>query len=525
MGVVGRYWVCICTVLVLLVQLSTLRLRGHSDELIIIIGAGAAGLAAAQALADTVEVVVLEARERLGGRVHTDHSLGAAAELGAVWIHRAEGNVVTELAERFGCRRFQSQNKALRLYDEAGREYGAHEVRSGYETLTRDVMPELLRKRAALGGADRDMQSLLREIPPFARLPRAADAAAGRRRCILDFLLFRDVVQDHTADLAQSSAAHYDNDLYGGSGKDELLPAGYDCIINGLAHGLNVQTGLRGEVVGVRWRGGQAVEVQTADGRVRVAARVIVAVPLGVLKAGLKPGLHMGEQPDQPPRGAIRFDPPLPPYTEHAIRQLGFGEATKVALRFSHFFWPRDAHFLGKVAGGCDDFGSSRHMEFLNVGAYSGEPVLLMETETANARRLAALDDAGAVGAVMAELRRMFPGAPWPIRSVVARLGNESFQRGGFSYMPAHGSPDLFEQLALPLYGSRLFLAGEHTSAYHPGTVHGAVVSGRLAAAQVHGAIFGDRLEGARYAEGYLQRLRREQEGQAEGEERWDRNP
>ena len=43
-----------------------------------------------------------------------------------------------------------------------------------------------------------------------------------------------------------------------------------------------------------------------------------------------------------------------------------------MALRFPRFFWPREAHFLGKVAGGCEGYGTARHMEFLNVGVYSG---------------------------------------------------------------------------------------------------------------------------------------------------------
>jgi monoamine oxidase len=159
------------------------------------------------------------------------------------------------------------------------------------------------------------------------------------------------------------------------------------------------------------------------------------------------------------------------------------------------------------------------------VGAHSGAPVLLMETETANARRLAALDDNAVVATVMSELRKMFPAAPWPTAFVVARLGNDSFQRGGFSFMPTHGSEDLHTRLAAPLYGRRLYLAGEHTSSIHPGTVHGAIVTGRLAAAHVHGTMCGDMLEGDRYEESYLDRLNELENEGGDSAEEWDRNP
>ena len=504
----------VCAMLMMVLSARSIA-RCRSGERVIIVGAGAAGLAAAQALTDTAAtVIVLEAQQRPGGRIHTNHSLGTAVDLGAVWIHRAKGNVVTGLAEQFGCRRFVTRNKALHLYDESGHEYSEAEVNTAYTELQRDVMPKLLRRRAALGALDTDLESIMREIPPFRAEDRAADESMSRRRCILDFLLFRDIVQDHTADLVQSSAKHYDTDFYGGKGKDELLPAGYDCIIRGLASGLDVRYGRGGETVAVQWSGGRTIEVSTADGRTHVAERVILTVPLGVLKAGL---LSDG--------GPIRFKPHLPPRVVRSLQELGYGEATKVALRFDGFFWPRDAHFLGKVSGGCDGVGSARHMEFLNVGAYSGEPVLLMETETANARRLAALDDEAAVASVMKELRLMFPRAPWPTHAIVARLGNDSFQRGGFSYMPPHASPDLFSALSSPLYGSRLFLAGEHTSVFHPGTVHGAIVSGRLAAAHVRGAMYGDPLEGSRYADNYWEKLQRQQDEEEELADEWDRNP
>ena len=76
---------------------------------------------------------------------------------------------------------------------------------------------------------------------------------------------------------------------------------------------------------------------------------------------------------------------------------------------------------LTKVGGGCSELGggAARHLEFVNVAAYTGEPVLLLETEQSTARWLAAMGDAELLGTVVSELRLMFPGAPSPVSSAI----------------------------------------------------------------------------------------------------------
>ena len=257
-------------------------------EKVIVVGGGVAGLSAAQALrkSSRADVVVFEAQSRLGGRVHTDHSLGVPVELGAIWIHRAEHNLVTALADKFGCRRFVTENRRLALYDDAsGRRVDDAEVQQAYATLTQVVMPAALRRRAKLArrADDMSMAELLRRT--LAVLPRrrvgtsvggesaaassevAGDARSRRRRLLLEYLLYRHVGQDHACALNETSARAYDTDYYGGGGKDELLPGGYACVVDGLGRGLHVQLG-RGDGCGVgrrrcaceheRWRRAQS---------------------------------------------------------------------------------------------------------------------------------------------------------------------------------------------------------------------------------------------------------------------------
>ena len=118
-------------------------------------------------------------------------------------------------------------------------------------------------------------------------------------------------------------------------------------------------------------------------------------------------------------------------------------------------------------------------------------------------------------------------GVPPPVGAIVARLGNNSFQRGGITFMPPGGTHELHRALAAPLANGRLVLAGEHTSSLHAGTVHGAIVSGRRAAAHVRAAMRGADVaaSGEAYEEAYKAQLFRTIYDKDVEDEEWDRNP
>ena len=87
---------------------------------VIIVGAGAAGLAAANALKENYDVLVLEGRNRIGGRVWSDHSLGVAADLGASWIHGPIGNPITKIAEKKNLDLIPTDFDSIKLHDKDG---------------------------------------------------------------------------------------------------------------------------------------------------------------------------------------------------------------------------------------------------------------------------------------------------------------------------------------------------------------------------------------------------------------------
>ncbi|MFW5660873.1 MAG: FAD-dependent oxidoreductase, partial [Oceanicaulis sp.] len=201
-----------------------------------VIGAGAAGLAAAQALSGAGRAVtVLEARDRIGGRVHTDRSLGVPLDLGASWIHGLDGNPVTALARQAGADLVTTSWDRIRIYDAAGR----------------------------------------------------------RRRYLLTPQAFRDTLNYELAFAADTEALHPSMRSFTDAfpGEEAVFPGGYDQVFAALGGDYAVRLGAEAEAVD--WSESGA-EIELAGGEIVQADAVLVTLPLGVLKDGavrFEPGL------------------------------------------------------------------------------------------------------------------------------------------------------------------------------------------------------------------------------------------
>lgn len=428
------------------------RVRRQNDGYdVIVVGAGIAGLAAAQYLTEEgYAVLVLEARDRIGGRVWTNRTLnGIPLDMGASWIHGIEDNPLTELADEGDIATLVSDYDLLTLYDTDGAEMGDEAVEaleSRFETLMEMVETERenLEEDQSLGAL---LETLRRDM--------ALDRQQARE---LDYRINSVIEHEYAADVDALSAWWFD-DADAFDGGDVLFPDGYDQIVTLLARGVEVR--LRQIVTRIVY-GEEGVQISTDQGDFQ-ADYAVVTLPLGVLKAE-----------------RVAFDPPLPNRKRRALDNLHMGVLNKLYLRFANTFWETDSDWLGYVSA-----EKGQWCEWLNIYKYTGEPILLGFNAGQYGREIESLTDAQIVAAAMDTLRTIYgESVPEPLDSLITRWGEDPFADGSYSSIAPGGSGEDYDILAEPL-NDVLFFAGEATHRDHPSTVHGALLSGWRAAEEL----------------------------------------
>jgi monoamine oxidase len=335
---------------------------------VVVVGAGVAGLAAARALVHAGhDVTVLEARDRTGGRIHTDQRLGVPLDLGASWIHGIRGNPIAALARRVGVRmeRTDYDRGVLYLADgsrasaraeraiDADYRYLLHEVEGPRESLETDVSLGAAIDRIVARDGDWDRDELER----------------------IDHALNVNIEHEYAADVGELSLFWWDAGS-GFAGGDVLFPdTGYAWLPALLGEGIDVRTGHRVETI---VRSDTGVEVTTQ--RVAfVAAHVVVTLPIGVLRSG-----------------SVSFRPALPTRTLAAIARLGSGVLDKLWLRFPRVFWDRDVDVIDYVSA-----VKGRWNEWYDLSRHTGEPILVGFNAATYARELERRTDTETVADAM----------------------------------------------------------------------------------------------------------------------------
>ena len=430
---------------------------------VVVVGAGVAGLAAARRLREAgLRIRVLEARDRIGGRILTRRvpGLPIPVELGAEFLHGAAGET-TELVDRAGLlaveiegARIDARDGRLRRLDDFWDRIGA-------------VLGRLDTER----DPDRSLHAALADRP-------------GGRPLARERVLAREFVEGfHAADARRVSERAIAEGGNPAESEEERrmarLADGYDRVPERLARGLGAALRLRTVVRRVEWRRGHVrVEADAPGGPTAVSARAaIVSVPLGVLLA------PAGE------RGAIAFDPE-PERALEAATGMAMGHVSRIALRFRARFWEEDLvdRLPEGVAPGALAFVHTRDEHFpvwwtayparapLLVGwaggpraeAHAGRPKEELE-------RLALDTLARQLALPRRRLSSLLEGS-W-----THDWSRDPFSRGAYSYSLVGGA-DAPERLARPVEGT-LFFAGEAADAEGAtGTVNGAIASGRAAA-------------------------------------------
>lgn len=423
------------------------RAQDETSADVLVIGAGISGLSAARRLADEgYSVIVLEARNRIGGRVWTNNELGIPLDMGASWIEGVDGNPLTEIANENGIETQPTDDDSMIVYDTDGSEI-SDELEEFMDTLDAEIEE----------AADDLSEDLEEDIPLSEAVNRVIEEneLSEDELRILDFVSRDNILFNYAADAEDLSILYYDVEKEE-SGGDVLFPGGYVQIAEVLAAGLDIR--LEHIVEHIEY--GEEVEVTTDQG-VFTADYAIVTLPLGVLK-----------------RGSITFSPELPENKQTAIERMGMGLMNKLFLRFPEVFWDSDYEIFDYIS---EDGHWQTWYDFSNV---VDEPVLLGFNAGRIGREVEAFSDEETVEDAMRVLRRIFPDAPDPIDWVLSRWASDPFAGGSYSYSRVGSTPEDYAALAESI-NDVLFFAGEATDHINSAGVDGAFITGLRAAEEV----------------------------------------
>lgn len=418
---------------------------------VLVAGAGMAGLSAARRLHDQgYRVIVLEGRDRIGGRVWTDRSWpGAALDMGASWVHGTRNNPVMDLVRAFKLPTLPTDYDSLQIYAADGAPLSDQQAEAVDQRLA-----ALLERVERLPADQARSMSLAAGLAQALGPDRLAPAAQRE----LDYAVNTQIEHEYAADSAELSLLQLRvGEAFAGG--DVLFPAGYDQVAAGLTQGLDIR--LAHVVTSVAYAA-EGVQVQTSQGDFQ-ARYAVITLPLGVLK-----------------RGAVRFDPALPSRKAAAIRNLGMGVLNKVYLRFPRAFWPDRSDLIGYIAERKGEWA-----EWLNIYAYTGAPILLGFNAGVYGQQIEQFADDAVTAAALRVLRTIYgAAAPDPEAALITRWGADPFAGGAYSFLAAGADLADYDALAAPVAG-RLFFAGEATHRDYSATVHGALLSGERAAREI----------------------------------------
>jgi len=434
------------------------------DADVIVIGAGAAGLAAARSLAaQSLRVIVLEARDRTGGRVWSEPSPRAAVavEFGAEFIHG----------------RAPETRALLRDAGMAAIDTGGEAWVCASDGDLRHEERDFSEAAGILDGA-----RALRNDESVDRFLRRCEGDETMRETVRSARVFVEGFE--AADPAIASAQAIASELRSGVDSESARPlGGYRLMFERLRDGCataGAMICLSTAVRRIAWRrGAVTVETKSAWGQSRPfrARAAIVALPVGVLR-------HNSDETE------VVFDPGLPAGKREALGFLEMGHAVKVMLWFRTAFWEqleggryRDAGFFRCPEGPFPVYWTQVPVRSELVVAWAGGPRATALSGLAREEILGrALDGFGKLLGEPALVRNEFEGG------TMHDWGRDPFARGVYSYV-AVGGGDARAVLAAPV-DDTLFFAGEATSNDgQGGTVNGALETGVRAAREAAAAL------------------------------------
>ena len=405
------------------------------NKSVIVIGAGISGLAAAKKLSQNgFTVKVLEAQDRVGGRLRTNRSLGIAFDEGASWIHGSTANPITTLAQQAGMNTFITDDESVVSYDIGG----------------------VLRTDAVFNAAEKQFYNVLNTLKNSGSINQSFETVFNARyptyanNRLWKFFLSSFLTFD-TGDLNNLSSLLYDGGLVFG-GDEKISTNGYDTIPNYLATGLTIA--LNQQVSKIDYTNN--LVAVTHNGTISQADYVLVTVPLGVLKAN-----------------TIQFVPSMSITKQTAIEKVGMSCVNKFILTWDTAFW-EDEQYISYTPEIRDKFNY-----FLNVKKFHPTVNALMTFAYADyARQTESMTDTQVINEIMVHLRDMYGNTiPNPTNMLRTKWQANQNSFGSYSYPAVETQMQHFNDLAEDI-NDKVFFAGEHTHIDYFSTAHGAYLSG-----------------------------------------------
>ena len=295
------------------------------NDTILIIGAGAAGLMAAKDLSAKGEkVVILEARNRLGGRIHTEHDAAFSShiELGAEFVH-GELPVTMGILNEAG----------IQLYRTGGEMWQVKDGELEQEDHFIDHW-KLFEERIQEVKEDITINEFLHEY-------FSDDKYASLRESVRGYAAGYDTADPDKASTLALREEWLDED----EGGQYRLPAGYGQMVNYLAETCEKQgctIYLQTVVKQIEWQK-DAVTIVATNGEIYQGKKLIITLPINVLQA------------DANEPGAITFSPALP-HIMDAVKKMGMGAIIKILFEFKSAFW-REGEFTERMGKNMEHVG------------------------------------------------------------------------------------------------------------------------------------------------------------------------
>ncbi|XP_010243002.1 PREDICTED: polyamine oxidase-like isoform X2 [Nelumbo nucifera] len=435
---------------------------------VIVVGAGMSGISAAKTLvaAGIKNIIILEATNRIGGRICKTNFAGMSVEIGANWVEGVGGNEVNpiwKMVNKLKLRTFVSDydNLTANTYKQVGGLYKKSEAQTAFDAA--DMRSEFSSNISVSMSAHRQedisiltSQRLTNQVP-YTPIDMAVDYYT------YDYEFAeppRVTSLQNTEPLPTFS--NFGEDLY-----FVADPKGYETVVYYIAKQF-LTTDAAGVITDPRLKlhkvvteiqqSPSGVIVKTEDGSIYRAAYVMVSVIIGVLHTNL-----------------INFHPDLPQWKILAIYQFDMAVYTKIFIKFPYKFWP---------TGNGTEFFLYAHEKrgYYTVWqqlerAYPGSNALLVTVTDDESRRIEQQPDSDTKKEIMEVLRNMFgKNIPEPTDILIPRWWSNRFYKGTFSNWPIGVNRFEYDQIRAPV--GRIYFTGEHTSQHYNGYVHGAYLAG-----------------------------------------------